>query len=67
MTEIALRSVNSIGRFLVVNWQQVVITVSLVVGGVVLGLHGKETLAATLIGAAAGFLTQPLTHNRRGP
>lgn len=65
MTVIALRSVNSIGRFLVVNWQQVVITVSFVVGGVVLALNGKETLAATLIGAAAGFLTQPLIAQKR--
>jgi isopentenyl diphosphate isomerase/L-lactate dehydrogenase-like FMN-dependent dehydrogenase len=42
------------------SWQQVVIVIVFVLGGVVLGLHGNETLAATALGAAAGFLTQPL-------
>lgn len=64
MTEMALQSINTFGRFLAVNWQQVVITVSFVAGGVVLGLYGQQTLAGTLIGAAAGFLTQPLLRAR---
>jgi isopentenyl diphosphate isomerase/L-lactate dehydrogenase-like FMN-dependent dehydrogenase len=42
------------------SWQQVVIVIVFVMGGVMLGLHGNETLAATALGAAAGFLTQPL-------
>jgi len=42
------------------SWQQVVICSVFVVGGVVLGLEGKETLAATILGAAAGYLAQPL-------
>jgi hypothetical protein len=46
-----------IGAFFM-NWQQVVIVVVFVLGGVVLGLHQQETLAATILGAAAGFMTQ---------
>lgn len=42
------------------TWQQVVICSVFVIGGVVLGLEGKETLAATILGAAAGYLAQPL-------
>lgn len=42
------------------SWQQVVISVVFVAGGVVLGVTGHETLAASAIGAAAGFLSQPL-------
>lgn len=43
------------------TWQQVVICSVFVVGGVLLGLTGKETLAATILGAAAGYLAQPLS------
>lgn len=42
------------------TWQQVTVIAILVLGGCFLGFSGRETLAATLIGAAAGFVSQPL-------
>lgn len=46
------------------SWQQVAVIAILVVGGCFLGFEGKETLAATLLGAAAGFISQPLLKAR---
>jgi hypothetical protein len=46
------------------TWQQIVLAITLVVGGVVLGITNHETLAATVLGAAAGFLSQPLGRAR---
>lgn len=43
------------------TWQQVVIVLVFVGGGVALGLSHQETLAATALGAAAGFMTQSVT------
>jgi hypothetical protein len=51
-----------IGTF-IMTWQQVILCVSFVAGGVVLGLNNKETLAATILGAAAGYLAQPFLTN----
>lgn len=45
------------------NWQQVTVCCVLIVGGVVLGVMGKETLAASALGAAAGYLIHPLLQN----
>lgn len=42
------------------SWQQVTVIAILVIGGCFLGFEGKETLAATILGAAAGFISQPL-------
>lgn len=52
-----------IGGF-IVTWQQVILCISFVAGGVTLGLKGKETLAAGLIGAAAGYLMQRFNRPR---
>jgi hypothetical protein len=46
------------------SWQQVTVIAILVIGGCVLGAIGKETLAGILLGAAAGFISQPLMHKR---
>jgi len=51
-----------LGAF-IMTWQQVILCVSFVAGGVVLGLNNKETLAATILGAAAGYLAQPFLTN----
>lgn len=52
----------TVGAF-IMTWQQVILCVSFVAGGVVLGLNNKETLAATILGAAAGYLAQPFLKN----
>lgn len=49
------------------TWQQVILCISFVAGGVVLGLKDKETLAATILGAAAGYLAQPFLKNKDNP
>lgn len=46
------------------SWQQVAVIAILVLGGCFLGFEGKETLAATILGAAAGFISQPLLKGR---
>lgn len=46
------------------SWQQVAVIAILVIGGCFLGFEGKETLAATILGAAAGFISQPLLKPR---
>lgn len=46
------------------SWQQVAVIAILVIGGCFLGYAGKETLAATILGAAAGFISQPLLKPR---
>lgn len=42
------------------TWQQVAVIAILVLGGCFLGFEGKETLAAMVLGAAGGFISQPL-------
>jgi hypothetical protein len=42
------------------SWQQVAVIAILVLGGCFLGAMGKETLAAMILGAAGGFISQPL-------
>ena len=49
------------------SWQQVVIVLVFVAGGVALGLSHQETLAATALGAAAGFMTQTVTKPKDPP
>jgi hypothetical protein len=46
------------------SWQQVAVIAILVLGGCFLGAMEKETLAATILGAAAGFISQPLLKPR---
>ena len=46
------------------SWQQVILCISFVAGGVVLGLNGQQTLAATILGAAAGYLAQPFAKGK---
>lgn len=46
------------------SWQQVAVIGILVLGGCFLGFEGKETLAATILGAAAGFISQPLLQGK---
>ena len=41
------------------TWQQVAVIAILIVGGCFLAFLGKETLAGTILGAAAGFISQP--------
>lgn len=52
---------------IIMTWQQVILCISFVAGGVVLGLKDKETLAATVLGAAAGYLAQPFLKSNRKP
>lgn len=52
----------TLGAF-IMTWQQVILCMSFVAGGVVLGLKDKETLAAMILGAAAGYLAQPFLKN----
>lgn len=51
------------------SWQQVAVIGILVLGGCFLGAIGKETLAAMILGAAGGFISQPLLKPRdtKGP
>jgi len=42
------------------SWQQVVVISIMVLGGCFLGFEGKETIAAMILGAAGGFISQPL-------
>ena len=42
------------------SWQQVAVIAILVLGGCFLGFEGKETLAAMILGAAGGLISQPL-------
>lgn len=49
------------------TWQQVAVIAILVLGGCFLGFEGKETLAATILGAAAGFISQPLLKAKENP
>lgn len=42
------------------TWQQVTIVLVFVAGGCVLGALGKEQLAGTILGAAAGFVGRQL-------
>ena len=46
------------------TWQQVAVIAILVLGGCFLGFEGKETLAAMVLGAAGGFISQPLLQPR---
>jgi hypothetical protein len=50
----------TIGAF-IMTWQQVILCISFVAGGIILALKDKETLAATILGAAAGYLAQKVT------
>lgn len=52
-----------VGAF-IMSWQQVILCISFVAGGVVLGLNGQQTLAATILGAAAGYLAQPFAKSK---
>lgn len=54
----------TLGPF-IMNWQQVILCISFITGGVALGLKDKETLAAMILGAAAGYLVQPATKGKK--